>query len=139
MLAASDTSPESHPLHFRSRHRLTHDLEFQAVLNARVRKTQGALMLSAMPNTLAHARLGLAVGTRVGNAVVRNRCKRMIREAFRLEQHALPKSLTGGYDLVVGLRGGAAQNPLTLVGCRRALVELTKACDQVWRKRGSGD
>ena len=37
------------------------------------------------PGTAAKSRVGLAVGKRVGNAVVRNRVKRWIREAVRKE------------------------------------------------------
>lgn len=139
-VSASRTSQHP-PLFFRDRHRLSHDRQFQAVLGAKVRKTRGVLILSALPNTLPHSRLGLSVGTRVGSAVVRNRCKRLIREAFRLEQHALPMSRTGGYDLIVGVRPGPAgwRETLTLPACRKALVDLAKECDHVWRKRAGQD
>lgn len=105
------------------------------MLNAKVRKTRGVLMVSAFPNALTYPRLGLSVGTRVGPAVVRNRCKRLLREAFRLEQHNFPQSASGNYDLVVGVRGGKVPPALTLPTCRRSLVELARECDQVWRKR----
>jgi ribonuclease P protein component len=47
-------------------------------------------------NGLRQSRLGIRVSKRLGDAVTRNRCKRMIREAFRLWQHDLP----GGLDVI---------------------------------------
>ncbi|MCH2185480.1 ribonuclease P protein component, partial [Myxococcota bacterium] len=47
---------------------------------------------------------GLSTSRKVGNAVVRNRIRRQVREWFREKRHALPKSL----DLVVIARKQAA-------------------------------
>ncbi|MCZ6651153.1 MAG: ribonuclease P protein component [Acidobacteria bacterium] len=52
-------------------------------------------------------RLGLAVGRRVGNAVLRNRIKRRIREVFRLHRKDWP----GCYDIVVHGRAEVAVMP----------------------------
>lgn len=41
------------------------------------------------PNFNNRTRLGITVSKRVGNAVVRNRIKRIIREYFRLNRHCL--------------------------------------------------
>jgi ribonuclease P protein component len=54
-----------------------------------------------------HPRLGLAVGRRLGNAVVRNRIKRVVREVFRHHPHLFPE----GVDVVViPLESGRAQS-----------------------------
>lgn len=52
-------------------------------------------------------RLGLTVSRKVGNAVVRNRVKRRVREWFRHEADMLPS----GLDIVVIARRDAATLP----------------------------
>ncbi len=46
-------------------------------------------------------RVGITTGKKVGNAVQRNRCRRIIREAFR----QLYPQVTGGWDVVFVARG----------------------------------
>ena len=58
------------------------------------------LALYCRRNNLGYSRLGLTVGVKLGKAVVRNRTRRRIREAYRLHEHQfLPD-----YDLVVVAR-----------------------------------
>ncbi len=51
-------------------------------------------------NGLPYNRLGLTAGTKLGHAVVRNRIRRRIREAYRLSE----QSYVLGYDIVVVAR-----------------------------------
>jgi ribonuclease P protein component len=85
---------------YSSKLRLQHARQFDAVYAAKNRETRGPLTIYALPNDLGHPRLGLSVGRRVGTAPKRNRIKRLIREAFRMLQHDLPR----GYDIVVNVR-----------------------------------
>ncbi|MFI4861371.1 MAG: ribonuclease P protein component [Phycisphaerales bacterium JB063] len=82
---------------FTHAHRLHGDRAFQTVFANKLRKNAGPLAVVAKPNGLPYHRLGLSVSRRVGNAVKRHRIKRMLREAFRLNQHTWP----GAYDLVL--------------------------------------
>lgn len=102
---------------------------------AKLRKSRGAVVLFSLPNALLHPRLGLAVSGRVGNAVRRNRWKRLTREAFRLSQFKLPVSGTGHYDLVVSIRCGPESKPPPLPTLVATLVELAADADREWRRR----
>jgi len=63
------------------------------------------------------ARLGTTVSRKVGNAVIRNHCKRQLREFFRSIRHVVLPSL----DLSILARPGAAQ--LTSQQVREELLE----------------
>ena len=64
-------------------------------------------------------RLGLIVGRRFGNAVRRNRAKRILREAFRLSRADLPV----GLDILCSPRAGVE---LELQECMRSLQRITR-------------
>lgn len=83
-------------------------------------RARGGLMLVVVRrNGLGHSRLGLSVGRVIWKqAVRRNRIKRIFREAFRLEQHALPR----GFDLV--LVPGAPRLEPELEASRAELLKL---------------
>ena len=70
-----------------------------------IRASDPLFMVIARQNALGHARLGLAVGVKAaGNAVNRNRIKRVVREAFRHRKQELPP-----VDLVVNARVAAGK------------------------------
>ena len=58
------------------------------------------LVVYCRKNGLPYNRLGLTTGTKLGHAVVRNRIRRRIREAYRLSE----QSYVLGYDIVVVAR-----------------------------------
>jgi ribonuclease P protein component len=77
--------------------RLAEREAFDKAFALRASASDERLIVYAVPNGLAYCRLGLRVGRRYGNAVRRNRLKRLLREAFRLNRHLWPT----GWDLVV--------------------------------------
>jgi ribonuclease P protein component len=87
-------------LRFGPEARLRSKLEFDAIY-ARGRRIDDRLFgLRVMPNGRTHARVGLAVAVKtMGNAVKRNRIRRLVRESFRLAQGMLP-----AVDIVVGAK-----------------------------------
>jgi ribonuclease P protein component len=70
------------------------------------------------PIGAAPVRFGITVSRRVGGAVVRNRVKRLLREAFRRHKQAFPS----GLELVVIARAEAARAAYTTV--ERELCEV---------------
>jgi putative membrane protein insertion efficiency factor/ribonuclease P protein component len=104
---------------FRPRDHLRRPADFQRVYHKRRSASDGRMVVYVATNGLEHSRLGLSVSSRVGNAVVRNRWKRVIREAFRLQREQLPV----GFDLVVVPR---KQNEVGLDWIGPALLKLTR-------------
>lgn len=84
--------------------RLLSPKDFERVYALRQRVANHCFSINFAPSPSGFARLGLSVGARsVGNAVARNRVKRLVRDWFRLCRADLPP-----LDLVVGARNGAA-------------------------------
>lgn len=90
---------------FPREHRLRKSKEFKTVFSKGKKVITPTLIFHAMPTELDHCRLGLAVSRKVGKAVKRNKVKRRIREAFRLQHGSFPAS----FDLVVYPRRGVLE------------------------------
>jgi ribonuclease P protein component len=122
------TMPPAHTpsLKFPPTHRMKTPAEFERCYARKRSASDGVLIVYACENNLPHPRLGCSVSRKVGNAVVRNRYKRLFREAFRLAQHDLPP----GVDFILIPRPGPepAQDAV-----RASLVKLAA---QAARKLG---
>jgi ribonuclease P protein component len=85
--------------------RLRASREFSRLKSDGQRWVQGCLILNWAPSvSRAGSRLGVVTGSRIGSAVVRTRARRLLREAFRRNQHRL----TTAVDLVLVARPSIA-------------------------------
>lgn len=73
---------------------LTKPAQYALVYNKGSSWANNLLVMKALSNELALSRYGFSVGRRVGNAVVRNQVKRLLREIMR------STSLQPGWDII---------------------------------------
>lgn len=83
---------------------LKENYEFRRMYQRGKSAVSGSMVVYCRKNKLGHNRLGLTASTKLGHAVVRNRCRRRMREVYRLNSPALRQ----GYDLILVARGRTA-------------------------------
>lgn len=99
---------------FPSRSRVRKRVEFLKIQDRGLRVSTPRFVLILSASAAPHAsqpRLGITASRRVGNAVVRSRAKRLIREAFRATRELWP----AGIDLVVIVKRATGESKLESV------------------------
>ncbi len=102
----------------RKEQRLTHSSEYAIVHNQGKSWANKLLVMRAFPNGREHSRFGFSVSKRVGNAVMRNRVKRMLRESVQLS------SWKPGWDVVFIARTPTAMADFSEI--RQAVNDLAQ-------------
>lgn len=93
--------------------------EFAKVYGSGLYVADDTLVINGVRRPGAPTRLGLSISKKVGNAVQRNRWKRLIRDAFRCCRCQLPT----GWDCVVRPKRGATPDRSQI---ERSLVSLVR-------------
>jgi ribonuclease P protein component len=120
-VSARARSAAARPLSFPPARRLRTPGDFKRVYAAGRRLGHDFFSVTAQPNELERARLGMAVAVRaMGGAVERNRIRRLIRESFRLHQAQVP-----ALDIVIGVRPTARA---------AAAPELRASLERLWER-----
>jgi ribonuclease P protein component len=101
--------------------RLLHRRQFLEVQERGQKIPSDCLLALVQRNTLPHSRVGLTVSSKVGNAVVRARLRRLLREMFRKRRGQWPP----GLDVVLVVRSSAKEAPF---------AQVSRAFDSVTRK-----
>ncbi len=96
---------------FSRKERLRKRKEFQQVFDKGEKYGNDQLKVYALSNGDSVSRLGLVVGRKFGNAPRRNRFKRILREAYRLNKSLL----SNGADIVVVPRPGLTELTLKAI------------------------
>lgn len=100
--------------------RLVSNRQFKAVLDCKLAVSDKLLLLYIAENDCGYRRLGVSVGKSCGNAVVRNRLKRLLREAFRQSQDQIP----AGFDYVLMISRQWLRKFETLAEVKEAVKRL---------------
>jgi len=101
--------------------RLLHHGAFVRVQKTGLKIVTGNFLFLFHQNEIGVTRLGIAASRKLGNAVTRNRIRRMVHEAFRLLRPLADESI----DLVAIPRRHI-ENPLSLAAVTRSFEELTE-------------
>ena len=77
------------------------------------------LIIHVLQSNKIEGKIGFVVGKKIGNAVIRNRIKRMLREAYRLNQHDIQNDVS----MIL-----IARKPLIDVKCKVVIKAFKELC-----------
>ncbi|HET6306589.1 MAG TPA: ribonuclease P protein component [Rhodopila sp.] len=124
MPAPVSSQPGKHPGAAGEPGRLKRRPEFLRVASSGKKAAVGGVVLQALQRSdNAPARLGFTVTKKVGNAVIRNRTRRRLKEAARLLLAAQP--VTGADLVLIGRDSTRKRNFIALQGDIRRALERT--------------
>lgn len=107
----------------KKRFRLCRSQDFERVRRNGATYRHPFLVLSLAPNELTYNRYGFITSKKLGNAVVRNRVRRLLRESIRL----LHADLESGFDVVIIARIGIVD---------QSFAEVKRAANETLRRAG---
>ena len=121
-------------LFFRKSQRLRSDADFKRVLQGNCCGRNELCVLYVLDNGLGYRRFGVSASKKLGGAVLRNRLKRLGREAFRLLQHEMADNC----DYLLIFAAKKPKNVETIswreVGIEQISLSLAKLSDQALEK-----
>ena len=119
---------------FDKKKRLVSNKQFKAVLARNLRVSNELLTLYMAENDCDYRRLGVSVSKSCGGAVVRNRLKRLLREAFRQSQDKIPP----GFDYLLMISPQWSKKKDRAVEAKKAVMQGLPAASFLRSKKGGG-
>ena len=107
--------------------------QFRTVYDKGRSKSDRYLVMYILPNGLTVNRLGITVSKRNGNSVVRSRLKRIIKEAYRLQQ----QRFMTGYDIVIIARNPSIDQKSTQM--ERSILRIAEKFHILKAEDGNGE
>ncbi|MDD2553681.1 MAG: ribonuclease P protein component [Desulfotomaculaceae bacterium] len=104
---------------------LKKNMEYKQVYSRGKSFVDRYLVVYYLSNNLDFCRFGFTVSKKIGNAVTRNRVRRLLKEACRLNNNVF----TGGFDLVLVARRGIVD-----LDYRRVEESLLKLIKKVYKR-----
>ncbi|HEY6879157.1 MAG TPA: ribonuclease P protein component [Polyangiales bacterium] len=128
MASSAGPAEERPSLRMRPRDRLRKRFEFRRLRDQGRRVHTRSFVLTVARGDQPQARIGITVSRQVGNAVRRNRIKRLLREAFRRHRTLFPRAA----DIVVIAKTGCRADSLAEVTSE--LTQASAALRAAWNK-----
>jgi ribonuclease P protein component len=117
--------------------KLTSKYDFRAILEYKLFVKNDLMALYIAPNNASTARFAVSISSKTAPAVVRNRLKRLAREAFRLSRHTIPEN--SDYLIIFPrmLSKGKSCDikKLSLSQVRDSFLELVRQGQRLFEKR----
>ena len=120
---------KSKPKGFPKSARIVRRNEYRAIQRSSLRVVTDHFIIYARKRRRKSKRIGITVSKKVGNAVVRNRVKRLVRESFRLNKERLPTEI----DLVLVAR--KQRGIPTFENTRGQLIDGAMRLRELFRQR----
>ena len=117
--------------------KLTSKSDFETILKHKLFIKNELMTLYIAPNNSGKARFGVSVSSKIAPAVVRNRLKRLVREAFRLNRH----KLSPNFDYLIIFSRMLSKRPCSdirktaLSQVEKGFLELVEKGHRLFEKR----